>query len=222
MAIDLSAITLETALPIVLPAIYFVLLIVVGWFVGHIVGFAITWILRKKPLRLDKRLVDWEVDDAIGHVSLSKIIGKMGKWFVFGMFLSQASSVLSLGVISTVLEQIVYLIPKVIFAILIVLLTLIGADFITDRIRSTKNKMYDVIGIVLEPLIIVFGVILAAAQLGFDLSFLIVMIQDIVRALIWGIAVAFALAVGLGYGLDKKGQPSTVPEKLEKMWKKIH
>jgi len=188
IAFDISTLNLD----LVLPLLTFVVLIVLGWIIGHVVGWIITWVLRRKPLKLDKRLEEWEVDDAIGHLSLSKILGKLGKWFVFGMFLSQASSVLNLGVISTILEKIVFLIPNIIYAIIIVLVTLIGADFITDKIRSTKNKLYDMVGILLEPLIIVFGVILAAEQLGFDLSFLIVIIQDIVRALIWGLAVAFA------------------------------
>jgi len=106
-------------------------------------------------------------------------------------------------------------------AILIILTTLILSDYITDRIRSTKNKIYDLIGIILKPLIIVFGVILAGEQLGLKLDFLVLMIQDIVQALIWGLAVAFAIAIGLSYGLDKKDSRTVLPENMQAMWKKI-
>ncbi len=45
--------------------------------------------------------------------------------------------------------------------------------------------------------------------------------KTIVQALTWGIGIAFALAVGLSYGLDKTNNRSEFPTTIEKMWKKI-
>lgn len=205
----------------VLAAIGFFALIIIGWFVAKIVGWIVTSVLRKKPIALDAKMKNWKVDDAIGHASLSKILGKMMMWFVFAIFLSQAVSLINLGSISSFLNMIVVFIPKLIVALIIVIATLIIADFATDKIRATKSKLLDIVGIVLEPIIILFGVLIASEQVGIDLSFLMDIIRQTLQALSWGLSFAVAIAFGLSYGLDKVNSRSVLPDKLEKMWKKI-
>jgi len=212
---------IDIDLNLILPVIWFLLLIIIGWVVGKVIGFAVTFILRKKPLTLDKRMKDWKVDDAIGYASISKIFGRLAFWFVFVMFLGQASSVLNLGVLSTVLLWIVGFIPRLIIAILIALGTLIIADYVSDKIRASKSKLLDLIGIVTKIVITVFGLMMAANQIGVNLNFLMDIFKSIIQALSWGIAVAFALAIGLSYGLDKTGGRSTLPMTIEKIWRKI-
>ncbi len=203
------------------PAFFFVFLTVAGWIVGAISGWAVKHLLRKKPLKLDERLKEWKVDDAISNLSISKILGTLTFWFVFSVFLGEASNKIDLGVVSNFIELVVLYIPRVIISVIVVLVTLIAADFVSDKIRVTKSKIVDIVGIAVKPVIIIFGLIIAGDQLGIKLDFGIAIIQDIVRALVWGIALAFGLAFGLGYGLDRADRRSVLPQKIEECWKKI-
>lgn len=200
----------------------FILAILAGWWVSGWIGKIAERLFRRAPLSLDRKMKEAKLDDAIGHLSLSMILGRIIKYVLFTIVLSQVASYFYLGVISTMLNTVVLFVPRLIAAILIVLVTLIGADFITDKIRATKNKIYDMVGIVLEPVLIVFGVIIAGQQLGLDLSFIITLIISVITALTTGLALAFGLAFGLGFGLEKDRQGRQVlPQRVQKIWKKI-
>lgn len=100
------------------------LLLVVGWFLGWFLKRVVIRVLIL--LRLDRlfRKFKWGEDLAKGDVRFAfyNVIGNVTFVVVFLVFLSGALTAMNLGALSTLLEQGIYFLPRVIIALVIFVL----------------------------------------------------------------------------------------------------
>lgn len=134
--------------------------------------------------------------------SISLFIGKIVKWFFILAFVMAAAEILGWTRITEFLNEIIFYIPQVLIAVIILVFAVIAGNFfdvLVTRSLIGSNAPVDnpqVMGNVTKWAFILFGVMAAMLQIGIAPS--------LIQILFAGIVLALALAFGLG-GRDKAG-----------------
>jgi hypothetical protein len=132
--------------------------------------------------------------------SISFFLGKIVKWFFVIAFLMAAAEILQWDRITDFLNEIVFYIPNVLIAVVILVLGAIAGKFVDEVVvRSIKGSNAPInnpetIGHISKFAVVLFAVLAALIQLGIAPS--------LIQILFSGIVLAMALAFGLG-GRDK-------------------
>ena len=188
----------------VLPDIVFALvLLLLGWLIGMGIGSLVARIVG--ALRIDDALrsarLHQVVERAGFRFSSGGFLGGLVKWFIIAVFFVVALDVLNLGPVTAFLSEVVfYYVPKVIAAVLILLVAALVAD-VAERIATGAAKAADAgspffAGSVARWAIWIFAILAALDQLN--------VAQTLVETLFTGIVVAISLALGLSFGLGGK------------------
>ncbi|HEY4523125.1 MAG TPA: hypothetical protein VJK73_02000 [Candidatus Paceibacterota bacterium] len=173
---------------------------IVGWIIGAGLGRIVTQVINS--LRIDQALKQAGVDRVLSRagfeLSSGKFLGRLVEWFFIIVFLVAALDVLHLSTVNAFLSEVVlgYL-PQVIVAVLILLVAAVLAEA-ADRVVAGSAKAAQLhaagfLGKVARYSIWVFAILAALYQLQVATAF--------VQTLFTGIVIAFALAIGLAFGL---------------------
>ncbi len=177
-----------------------VLIIVIGWLIGALVGRVVAQIIRS--LKIDEGLRKSGVEDALarGGINLNSgaFVGGLVKWFIIVVFLVAAFDVLHLTQVNQFLQGVVlYYLPQVIIAVLILLLAAVIGDvmqrIVTASARTAEIRSAHFLGSFTKWAIWIFGVLAALLQLNIASAF--------IQTLFTGVVVALSLAFGLSFGL---------------------
>ncbi len=183
-----------------------IIILIIGYLIAFIIGHAIKLVLQK--LGLDKRLAKAKVSKAIGYTHMSSVIGEIVKWYIFVIFIQAAVDVLSLGTLSTILNEFAMWLPNVIAAVIVVLFGLIFAHYVSIKIEEhSKVKGIKTLSKGLKAVIIFIIAVIALEQIGVDVSIL----KNGFLLLIAGVA----LAIGLAFGLGAKKHAGEAMKKLK-------
>lgn len=192
---------LGTAVAVFLPNLLIAILIVVlGWALGSLLGRIVARIVRS--IKLDEGLRRAGLEEIVkrGGINLNtgKFLGNLIKWFIIIVFLIPALSALGLTQVTIFLQQVVlYYLPQVIVAVLILLVAGVLGDFmqkvVTTSSRTAEVRTAHLLGNVTKWAIWVFAILVALSQLGIA--------SDFIHTLFTGFVVALSLALGLSFGL---------------------
>ncbi|MDO8556005.1 MAG: hypothetical protein Q7R96_02415 [Nanoarchaeota archaeon] len=180
-----------------------VVVLIVGAFVGVILGHACKVLLEK--LKLDEYIRKARLTKAVGHVHVPNIIAEVVKWYIFVLFLAPAVSLVNLGALSDMLMRFAIWLPRLMGGVLIFLIGLAGIHYLHATINEhtslkgvkSANKILSwILGIVL--------VILSLRQIGVEVGFLENTFLIIVGAFALGLALSMGIALGLG--LKREGE----------------
>ena len=179
------------------------LILIIGIIIASVLGRIVKILLEK--LHLDKELEKLHLSKAIGKAHISGIIGKLVKWYILIIFIAAFAKILgpAIGSLEAPLLQFVEFLPKVIAAVLIVLVGLLTGHYVWYFIDShSKMKGSKAVAHVLKYIIIVMVTLVALRTISIPVQF----IEYAILMLLGGLSIAFALAVGLSFGLGLKGQ----------------
>ncbi len=127
----------------------------------------------------------------------SEILGMIGFWVIFLVFLIKASDTLGLSMVSDALTGIANYIPKVGIAVLVLILGLIAANFVRELITMTCSSAGITHGTMVAQAVYVAVVLLivvtAIDALGIDTQLLNNTIVILLAGLIGGAALSFGL-----------------------------
>ncbi len=127
----------------------------------------------------------------------SEILGLIGFWIIFLVFLIKASDTLGLSMVSDALTGIAHYIPKVGIAVLVLILGLIAANFVRELITMTCSSAGITHGTMVAQAVYVAVVLLivvtAIDALGIDTELLNSTIVILLAGLIGGAALSFGL-----------------------------
>ncbi|MDO8628312.1 MAG: hypothetical protein Q7R56_01000 [Nanoarchaeota archaeon] len=180
-----------------------IVVLIVGAFVGVILGHAVKVLLEK--LKFDEYVRKAKLTKAVGHVHIPNIVGEVVKWYIFVLFLAPAVQIAQLGALSEVLMRFAFWLPSLMAGVIIFLVGLAGIHYLYATINEhtslkgvkSANKILSwILGIILA--------ILSLRQIGVEVAFLENTFLIIVGAMALGIALA--LGIGLGLGLKKEGE----------------
>ncbi len=177
-----------------------IIILIVGIFLAKAIEKLVEKIIAAAKIDdlISKINVVKKIEEGGTKVVFSQIFGWLVKWFLYVVLLIAVSDILKLGQFTTFLKDIAWYLPNVIIAVLILVVGFVLGYFVDDLIvrvmRSTREKLGNLVGAVAKWSIIVFAVLAALIQLKVAVS----LIQMLFTGLIFMLALAFGLAFGLG------------------------
>jgi hypothetical protein len=171
----------------------------VGWLIAILLGKAAYHIIRVVHL-----------DNALSRVGFRRAWERSGfnlnsplffyelvKWFFVVVFLMAATNILGLTEVTEFLRTVVFYLPNVIVAALILLIGILVAKFLEDLVRASVKTAglvsANFLGALTKWAVFVFSLLIALAQLK--------VAEDVIRIVVIGIVAAGSLALGLSFGL---------------------
>lgn len=130
--------------------------------------------------------------------TISQIVGLLGFWLIFLLFLISATEALSLALLSETLTGLVHYLPKIGMATLILVLGLLATNFVRDLISVACDSSGIRQGTIIAQTVYIAATLLvlvtAINELGIDTSLL----NQIIVILIAGLIAGAALSFGIG------------------------
>ena len=191
-------------LPVVIGA---VLILVIGWIVGRLLGKAVRMVLDK--LKVDSLFADSSFLKALAGagITISYIFDIVIRLFVYLIAVLAAVDLLNLDYLSSLMKDIVEYIPHIIVFVIIVLVGFILIDYFADfllKFHPTANVDLMAPVILLLRVFLYFVVaIFALSQLKLDLT----IIYTFLTPVAWGIGIGLgaAIAIVFWFGLKERG-----------------
>ena len=205
-----TGMTLISFLPSVILA---VIIFACGWGFGSVLGRAIEHLVS--VLRVDRALhkagFDKLSEQAGIHISVARFFGGVVKWGVIVAFTLASAEILGLSQVTQLLRDVLVYIPQVIIAAVILVIAMLLGDFVS-KIVAHSVKATGINGDLAAQMakwaiIIVGGVFPALTQLRIA--------QGLVEVLFTGVVFAFALALGLAFGLGGRDAAAKAIEKMK-------
>ncbi len=205
-----------------LPSFLFaVIILIIGWFVGVLVGRIITEAVR--ALKVDHALKASGVEDMVKRAGYrldsGMFIGALFKWFIIVIFLVASLQVMGLVQVTMFLQQIVMgFLPNVIVAVLILLVAAVVAEVaqgvVSGSARAAGVPGAGFAGTVARWSVWLFAVMAALEQLQIA--------QGVLQTLFTGVVVALALGFGLSFGLGGQEAAARAIERVRDQMKNHH
>lgn len=186
----------------------------VGWLIAFLLGKAAWHIIRF--LQLDKGL------ESIGFKRIWERSGfklnspfffyELVKWFFIVVFLMAATDILGLQQVTTFLSSVVWYIPNVIVAAIVLLAGFLVAKFLDGLVRGSVKAAQLASANFLAALtkwsVIIFSLLVALSQLK--------VADEVIRIVIIGIVAAGSVALGLSFGLGGRSHAEEFIGKMKK------
>ncbi|HET8632321.1 MAG TPA: mechanosensitive ion channel [Thermomicrobiales bacterium] len=177
-----------------------IVLLLIGWLVGRLVGALVTKALRL--IHFD------QVVDRAGAASFLRnagvrldpagVIGALAKWFIYIIFWQAAVSTLGFPEVTQILNEIIAFLPRIILAIVILLVGALAANLLANLVRgalgAARFRDANVLANVARWAVLAFAVVAALSQVEIAPA----IVNTLWSAAIGGTALALALAFGLG------------------------
>ncbi|HYF13031.1 MAG TPA: hypothetical protein VD928_01910 [Candidatus Paceibacterota bacterium] len=212
---------LASAVAFIPSLVFAVIIFVVGWFIGSLLGRVVAQAVR--AIKVDQALRSAGVGDIVSRAGYSldagAFLGALVKWFVIIVFLLWALQVLALTPVTLFLQQVVVsFLPQVIVAVLIVLIGAVIAELaqnvVTGSARAAGIRSAGFAGAIARWSIWVFAIAVALSQLGIGAQYF--------QTLFMGIVVALSLAFGLAFGLGGQEAAARYVERVREDLRKGH
>ncbi len=168
--------------------------------IGLIVAGAISRLVKKALGFVESNKTVNNMAEKLGLkvVTISGILGTFVRWAVLLIFISAAIDVLGVAVLSDTFNSLIAFLPKIFAAALIGGLAYVAANVVHDvtatALKEAGVKAGKGIAGLAKIVVMVFGVTLAAAQLGLDLT----IINNNITVIVAGVMLAFGIAFGFG------------------------
>lgn len=183
------------------------LVLVIGWAISAALGRVVAQVIR--ALRIDQLLdklgFRGPVERAGLRLDSGHFLGQLVKWFLILVFVLAAANILGLREVAVFLQEVIFYIPNVIVAVLILLVAAAFANFLQRLMRASVDAAgmmsAGFLGSVAKWAVLILAFFAALDQLGVARSFITTLLQGFVAML----AIAGGLAFGLGGQNAAKG-----------------
>lgn len=193
-----------------------ILMLIIGWLIGIFIGRVISHLI--KTLRVDEALRQAGVEDIVHRAGMTLnagyFFGSLVKWFIIVAFLVATLNFLGLDRVNEfILEDLLFYIPQVIIATLVIFLAALVADvlqkFVIASSRAASMASPELLGGVVKWTIWIFAIFVA-------LDHLRIIPEAFIQTILQGFVIAFALAIGLSFGLGGQKFAADYIERLRK------
>ncbi|SFH80867.1 mechanosensitive ion channel [Pisciglobus halotolerans] len=178
--------TILAAIPNILVA---VILLGIGFMIAKFVGDLLADLLKGTGVNNVMKYMNM---NGKMNFDLSKIIGQIVAVVIGVFFLVEALNVLNLQVLNNIGAAIISYLPLVLSAVLILGLGIIGGTMLGNFISKSADSQ--MLGDIVKYILIIFSVFMALDQLQFAQS----IVNGAFLFIMGGIAIAFAIAFGIG------------------------
>ena len=177
-----------------------VVLVLVGWIAGKIVGGLVTRGLR--AIRFNEIADKAEIDDFLRNAGVkmdpAAVVGSIARWFIYLTFFLAAFNALGLPQVSAVIDDVLTFLPKVVVAVVILLVGALAGTLLAGVVRGALRSMGlqnpDLFATIARFAVIAFALIAALDMLAIAPN----IVNGLWMAFLATIAGTVALAFGLG------------------------
>ncbi len=180
-----------------LPKFIFALLV---FFVGYLIARLVQAVIKRFVRNADRFVVNQKIKRHIQKRDLEQssiFISRTLYWIIIVLFITLASEIMGLPIITTWLSGIVQYLPNIFAAIIIVFVGIIGGRVLADVILSTTTKTGITYGYVLSKIvqyaILLITILVAIDQIGIDITLLTIILSVVIAVLLFGAALSFGL-----------------------------
>lgn len=171
----------------------------VGWVVAIVLGKVVYHLV--KLIHIDNALTRvgfrqaWERSGF--KLNSAHFFGELVKWFFIVVFLMAATNILGLQEVTEFLRTVVFYLPNVIVAAVVLLIGILVAkvleNFVRASVKAAGLASANFLAEATRWAVFIFSLLVALSQLG--------VADEIIRIVIIGVVAAGALAIGLSFGL---------------------
>ena len=177
-----------------------VFLLIVGYIVAKLIGAVIAKVLEK--VGLDRITESAGITNAVQSTGIqstaSQIFGKIVYWLIFLTFMISAADTLGLPRVSSTIDDFVLYLPKLLGALLVVIIGLFAAHLVRTAIETATAGMNLEYGKALGTLVhTVMLIVIASLAIG-QLEIETALLNQVVSIALFAVAAAVALSLGLG------------------------
>ena len=184
-------------LPVLLGAL---LILIVGWIVAKIIRSIVNGVL--KVVRFDALADKAGISEVLRKgdlkITARQVVSSLVYWLIIIMVLVMTANALGLPKASDILSNLFAYVPKVIAALLVLVVAMFLASFVSGIVRiaagNAKLPKPDLLAGISRWAIIIFAFTIALAQLGIAP----LLVTATFNIILGGIVLALALAFGLG------------------------
>jgi len=199
---------------------FLVVLIFLG--VGYLVARALAGIVERglKEMRLEKKLAEKGVHDALMGFTVTEIIKTLVKLSTFAVFLGIAAGTVRLDFITFLTMWFLGYLPNLLQGVTILVVALIGVDYVADRLKKAADIPFPKLLALSVKIFVGYTALVVSLPLilpGADVSIL----KDFFTLIVAGFALAFGLGSAIAIGLGMKDSIANVTKKKEKELEKI-
>ena len=176
------------------------IVLLVGYFIGRLFRFLTKKFINNLPrLFINKKIKNrlYQVNFEHSAIHISNIVF----WMILFFTLLLISEIIGVQIITAWFSGIVYFLPNILVAVVIIFFGIIGGRLAGNLIVSAANQADisygNVIGKMAQYGLLFISIIIAVDQLGIEISFLIHIIDIVLAALLFGAALAFGLGAKL-------------------------
>ncbi|MFP4050975.1 MAG: mechanosensitive ion channel family protein [Thermoplasmata archaeon] len=215
LQVGLGAIKIQIITDILSPIILFIpraliaaLLVVIGLYVGTLVANLVEKALNKSGLKKSTRKIDEQLKGT--KYSLFSILGIIIKVWILLLFVQAALDVLAIEALTQFVTPIILYFPRVVAAFFVVLIGLVIADYITEKIKNwlertpmgkriskadkkTATEGFSIMGIIL--ILIKVWILLLFVQIALDILAIPILTRVIEPILLYFPRILVAMAV---------------------------
>lgn len=192
----------------------FIGILIVGWLIASLVDKGITALLRK--VRFNDLAQRSGISDFVRNMGVNEdssgFIGTIGRWFVRLITLVVAFDVLGLPAVSNVLNQLLFWLPNLVVAMVVLVVGGLAAKALGNLVRaSTAEAGFgnpDILGTVARVAVWSFAIIVAINQLGIATT--------LINTLLIGVVGALALASGIAFGLGGRDRAAQAIDSMSR------
>jgi hypothetical protein len=184
-------------LPILLGAL---IILIVGWIIAKVIRRAIDWLLKAVHFdaMADKTGISEILRKGDLKITASQVVSGLVYWLIIIMVLVMTVEALGLPRASDVLATLFAYVPKVIAALLVLVVAMFLASFVSGIVRTACGNANlpkpELIAGISRWAIIIFAVTIAMEELGIAP----LLVGTAFNIILGGIVLALALAFGLG------------------------
>ena len=191
-----------------------IIILIIGYFVAMGLGHLVKIILEKAGM--NRYMEKHKMASVVGHIRASNVFGEIIKWYVFIIFIQAAVDLLSLGTLSSVLNNFVLWLPNVIVAAVVIIFGVGVAHYVSMKVEEhTEMKGTRFLSRLLKITVIFMVMVVALSQIGVDVSNL----ENTFLILIGALAVGIAIALGIGLGRSLTFNGRNIVKDLEDLMK---
>jgi Conserved TM helix len=175
-------------------------ILLVGWLIAKAVEALVSKGLRAVRFNqvADRAELDQFLDKAGVRLDPSAVVGKLAYWFLFLIFIGAAFNTFGLTQVNIVINQIIAYLPSVVVALVVLLVGALLATFVGNLVRGASGSARvgdpGLLATLARTAVLGFAVIIALNQLQIGAA----IVNTLFMALVGGVALAAALAFGLG------------------------
>ncbi len=174
-----------------------VILLVIGYFLAIFVQHILQKLMDK--LQIENAFKKYHVEDALGGNQVTPLLATLARWYVLLFFVQMAVSALELASLTILINQALYYVPVVFGVLLLVISAAIVGEWVSEAVLKLKKfYLQYTLATAAKWVLIIMAVVVGLETVGFRMEFVREVLTLLLQGIVYGVAIAFGLAFGLG------------------------